>query len=143
MSARYGQKKEKRKKKMKRRRRERGKRAHTSRFVDRGAHFSKFEGRNRRSRRRSIRKSWPHAQPRETRHALFRRLCAHVSSLAVFTYVVHTARVCALTSLCSSWRGRYGARVPPRAPRTDTRHRAAAPLLATVQPYTPYTRAFT
>ena len=65
------------------------------------------------------------AQPRETRHALFRRLCACCSS-AVFTYVVPMY----IRRACARWRHyvrRGEARVPPRAPRTDTRHRAAAP----------------
>lgn len=63
---------------------------------------------------------------RETRYALFKRLCA-CSSFTVFTYVLHTVCVCALTSLRSPRRaGRYGARVPTRALWTDTRHRAAA-----------------
>lgn len=48
---------------------------------------------------------------RETCYALFKRLCA-CSSFAVFTYVLHTACVCALTSL----------RSPRRAAPEDTGH---------------------
>lgn len=133
----------KRKEKKKKKRRRGRKQVHTSRFADRGAHFSKFEGRGLSIEAQKHPKILASRAASRDAACIIQKAVRACFLLTVFTYVVHTARVCALTSLCpSSWRGRYGARVPPRAPRTDTRHRAAAPLLATVQPYTPYTRAF-
>lgn len=73
--------------------------------------------------RRSIRKSWPRS-----------RDVVCIIQEAVRMFLVHRVYVCTtygvrvrVTSLRSPRRaGRYGARVPTRALRTDTRHRAAA-----------------
>lgn len=72
---------------------------------------------------------------RETRYALFKRLCA-CSSFTVFTYVLHTVCVCALTSL----------RSPRRA--EDTGHASLharcgrTPDTGQLQAHALYTRVF-